>query len=256
MISVLLSLVIAQTPLQSYSAAFIEQSRRTDPQIDYTVTLPPSKTVYVLELRIHNAPNPSRLVIPNWAPGAYRLMNAGANISGFAAFTGDGGAPLSFTQDSPNSWSVNTNGATSIVVRYATGLSDTAAWHRPNNRWFLRATSGMIDGPRTFMYIDGWKLTPAHVTFRLPAGWRIATGLVPTTDSATYWAPSYDVLIDSPVLVGNFLSYTFTAAGRPHRAVVDIGGADSPAAAALVRKLKLVSQTRAGRIRSSSSLQE
>src|SRR2546430_5113099 len=92
MISVLLSLVTAQTPLQSYSAAFIEQSRRTDPQIDYTVTLPPSKTLYVLELRIHNAPNPSRLVIPNWAPGAYRLMNAGANISGFAAFTGDGGA--------------------------------------------------------------------------------------------------------------------------------------------------------------------
>src|SRR2546430_17511424 len=112
MIIAFLSLVIAQTPLQSYSAAFIEQSRRTDPQIDYTVTLPPSKTAYVLELRIHNAPNPSRLVIPNWAPGAYRLMNAGANISGFAAFTDDGrGTALSFTQDSPISWTVNTNGA-------------------------------------------------------------------------------------------------------------------------------------------------
>src|SRR2546421_8823459 len=120
MISVLLSLVIAQTPLQSYSAAFIEQSRRTDPQIDYTVTLPPSKTAYVLELRIHNAPNPSRLVIPNWAPGAYRLMNAGANISGFAAFTDDGrgggGTSHSFTQGSPISWSGDTNSATSIRV--------------------------------------------------------------------------------------------------------------------------------------------
>ena len=247
MISVLLSLVIAQTPLQSYSAGFIEQSRRTDPQIDYTVTLPPSKTVYVLELRIHNAPNPARLVIPNWAPGAYRLMNAGANISGFAAFTDDGrGEALSFTQDSPISWSVNTNGAASIVVRYATGLSDTAAWHRPNNRWFLRATSGMIDGPRTFMYLDGWKLTPAHVTLRLPAGWRVATGLVPTTDSATYWAPSYDVLIDSPILVGHFLSYTFTAAGRPHRAVVDIGGAQATAAPVFVDMLKRITETAAG----------
>src|SRR5256885_15107503 len=124
MIIAFLSLVIAQTPLQSYSAAFIEQSRRTDPQIDYTVTLPPSKTAYVLELRIHNAPNPSRLVIPNWAPRAYRLMNAGANISGFAAFTDDGrgggGTPLFFTQESPNPPGGRTTSATSITGPPAT----------------------------------------------------------------------------------------------------------------------------------------
>lgn len=215
----------AQQPLQTYADGFMQQARRTDPQLSYTVTVRGSdRTAYYVEMRIANPPNPARLVIPNWAPGAYRLMDSGQNIGAFRAFT-TAGDTLPVTRDSEISWTVDTRGATSIVVRYPAALRDPVQWHRPNNRWFLRATSGMIDGPRTFMYLDRWKLAPAHVTFRLPAGWRIGTGLVPTTDSTTYWAPSYDVLIDSPVLVGRFSTYRFTAAGVPHRAVVDLAGA-------------------------------
>jgi predicted metalloprotease with PDZ domain len=221
----LLTLLGLQQPLQGYSGAFIQQSRRTDPKADYTVTVRGAdRSAYYVEMRIANPPNPARLVIPNWAPGAYRLMDSGQNIGGFRAFT-TAGDTLPVTQDSEISFMVDTRGAPSIVVRYSAALRDPVQWHRPNNRWFLRATSGMIDGPRTFMYLDGWKLTPAQVTFRLPSGWRIGTGLVPTTDSTTYWAPSYDVLIDSPVLVGRFSTYRFTAAGVPHRAVVDLAGA-------------------------------
>jgi predicted metalloprotease with PDZ domain len=238
----------AQTPLQTYADAFIQQYRRTDPKVDYTVTVRDGdRTAYFVELRIANPPNPARLVIPNWAPGAYRLMDSGQNIAAFTAATTAGDA-LPVTQDSDISWTVDTQGATSLVVRYRAGLRDAVQWRRPNNRWFLRATSGVIDGPRTFMYLDGWKLTPAHVTFRVPAGWRIATGLVPTTDSTTYWAPSYDVLIDSPVLVGRFLSYRFTAAGVPHRAVVDLGGGaqTTRAARVFVDMLRRISETAIG----------
>ena len=219
------STAAAQQPLHTYADAIVQQSRRTDPQLSYTVTVRGSdRTAYYVEMRIANAPNPARLVIPNWAPGAYRLMDSGQNIGAVRAFTTTGDT-LPVMRDSDISWTVDTRGVTSIVVRYSAALRDPVQWHRPNNRWFLRATSGLIDGPRTFMYLDRWKLAPAHVTFRLPAGWRIGTGLVPTTDSTTYWAPSYDVLIDSPVLVGRFSTYRFTAAGVPHRAVVDLAGA-------------------------------
>ena len=244
------STAAAQTPLQTYSDAFIERYRRTDPKVAYTVTVRDGdRTAYFVELRIANPPNPARLVIPNWAPGAYRLMDSGQNIAGFTAATTAGDA-LPVTQDSEISWTVDTKGATSLVVRYRAGLRDAVQWRRPNNRWFLRATSGVIDGPRTFMYLDGWKLTPAHVTFRLPARWRIATGLVPTTDSTTYWAPSYDVLIDSPVLIGRFNSSWFTAAGVPHRAVVDLGGGGAVQGARVGRvfvdMLRRVSETAIG----------
>src|SRR6185503_15852317 len=246
MTGLVLALLVTQQPLQTYADAFIQQHRRTDPQISYTITVRAAdRSAYFVEMRIANPPSPARFVIPNWAPGAYRLMDSGQNIGTVTASSASGEV-LPVLQDSEISWTVAAPGATSIVVRYSAGLRNPAQWSRPNNRWFLRGTSGIVDGPRTYMYLDGWKLAPAHVTFHLPPGWRIATGLVPTTDSTTYWAPSYDVLIDSPVLVGHFLDYRFTAGGRPHRAVVDLGGVRPTAARAFVDMVRRVSETTIG----------
>ena len=214
------------------------------PQLSYTLTVPQDRSAYVVELRIAHPPNPSRLVIPSWAPGAYRLMDSWQNISDFVA-TGSDGEPLPVRQDSPISWVVDTKGATALTISYHTGLRDTVQWRRPNNRWYLRSASGVVDGPRTFMYLDGAKLLPAVLTFRVPPRWRVATAL-PTRDSVTYWAESYDVLIDSPVMLGSFLSYHFSAAGTLHRAVVDLGGAQAHAPSAFVDMLRRIAETGLG----------
>ena len=214
-----------QVPLRTYSDAFIQRYERTAAAVDYTVTVKQGdRSAYFVELVIENAPNPARLVIPNWAPGAYRLMDSGKYVAEVRAFAA-GGDTLPVTHDSGLSWLVDTRGAGRIAVRYRTGLGNPPRWAAADDRWFLRRTSGLIDGPRTFLYLEGATLAPSHVSFRLPAGWEVATGLVPTTDAATYWAPSYDVLIDSPILVGRFSTYRFSAGGVPHRAVVDLGGA-------------------------------
>jgi len=211
------------------------------PQLSYTLTVPTDRSAYLVELHITHPPNPSRLVIPAWAPGAYQLMNSGTNIGDFEAVT-RAADRLPVHQDSPNSWVIDTQGTQLLTVRYTAGLRDSVAWRRPNNRWFLRGTSGMVDGPRTFMYLDGFKQLPATLAFEVPPGWRIATGLTPTTsDSITFTAPNYDVLIDSPMLLGEFLSYAFRAAGTPHRAVVDLGGARAAAPAAFVNMLRRIS---------------
>jgi len=213
------------------------------PQLSYSVTVPADRSAYLVELQITRPPRRSRLVIPNWAPGAYRLMDSWQNIRDVVAVNAAGDS-LSIQQDSPISWVIDPNGAARITVRYTAGLRDRDQWRRPNNRWFLRSSSGVVDGPRTFMYLDGWKQSPALVTFQVPAGWRIATGLVPTTiDSTTYAAPNYDVLIDSPVLLGEFLTYRFGAAGTPHRAVVDLGGGRAYAPGVFVDMLQRISTT-------------
>ena len=215
----------------------------SSPQLYYSVTVPTDRSAYLVELQIMNPPRPSRLVIPNWAPGAYRLMNSWQNIRDLVAVSA-AGDPLPVHQDSPISWVIDSKGASRITIRYTAGLREPDEWRRPNNRWFLRSSSGVVDGPRTFMYVDGWKQSPARVTFQLPAGWRIATGLVPATiDGTTFAAPSYDVLIDSPALLGKFLTYRFTAAGTPHRAVVDLGGGRAYAPAVFVDMLRRISTT-------------
>jgi len=218
------------------------------PQLSYSVTVPDDRSAYLVEVQITNPPNPSRLVIPNWAPGAYRLMDSWQNIRDFVAVSAAGDR-LGVRQDSPISWVIDTRGNERITVRYTTGLRDTLQWRRPNNRWFLRASSGVVDGPRTFMYLDGWKQAPVRVTFQLPAGWRIATGLAPTTiDSTAYAAPNYDVLIDAPMLLGHFLTYHFSAGreGTPHRAVVDLGESRAYAPAVFVDMLRRISTTAIG----------
>jgi len=216
------------------------------PQLSYGVTVPRDRSAYQVELQITHPPSPSRLVIPNWAPGAYRLMDSWQNIRDVVAVTAAGDS-LAIRQDSPISWVIDPKGSGQITVRYTAGLPDAEQWRRPNNRWFLRSSSGVVDGPRTFMYLDGWKEAPAQVTYHVPAGWRVATGLVPTTaDSMTYTAPDYDVLIDSPALLGKFLTYRFGAAGTPHRAVVDLGGDRAYAPAVFVDMLQRISTTAIG----------
>ena len=213
------------------------------PQLFYSVTVPTDRSAYLVELQITNPPGRGRLVIPNWAPGAYRLMDSWQNIRDVVALS-PAGDTLPLRQDSPISWVIDPKGAARITVRYTAGLRDSEQWRRPNNRWFLRSTSGVVDGPRTFLYLDGWKQAPARVTFQVPAGWRIATGLAPTTsDSTTFAAPNYDVLIDSPVLLGRFLTYAFSAAGTPHRAVVDLGGGRAEAPGVFVDMLRRISTT-------------
>jgi predicted metalloprotease with PDZ domain len=222
------------------------RTQDSSPQLDYRVTVPADRSAYLVELQITNPPIPSRLVIPNWAPGAYRLMDSWQNIRDVVAVTA-GGDSLPIRQESPISWIIDPKGSGRISVRYTTGLRDQDQWRRPNNRWFLRSSSGMVDGPRTFMYLDGWKQAPAQVTFQVPQGWRVATGLVPTTvDSMTYAAASYDILIDSPVLLGKFLTYRFSAAGTPHRAVVDLDGARAEAPAVFKDMLQRISTTAIG----------
>jgi predicted metalloprotease with PDZ domain len=218
----------------------------SSPHLTYRVTVPADRSAYLVELQITNPPSPSRLVIPNWAPGAYRLMDSWQNIRDVVAINATGDS-LPIRHDSPISWVIDPKGAARITVRYTAGLRDSDQWRRPNNRWFLRSSSGVVDGPRTFMYLDGWKQSPARITFQVPAGWRVATGLAPTTvDSTTYAAPNYDVLIDSPVLLGRFLTYRFNAAGTPHRAVVDLGGGRAYAPGIFVDMLQRISTTAIG----------
>lgn len=115
-------------------------------------------------------------------------------------------------------WRVAAPGGTS-VIRYRLRLPPPEGQFRSSWVPFLAPTGGLVGGPQSFMYIVGATLAPSYVTFDLPLGWAIATGLPPTVAPETFFAPSVDVLLDSPVLVGRFRSWRFAVDGVPHRVV-------------------------------------
>lgn len=159
------------------------------------------------------------LSVAAWAPGSYRLMNAADGIKDVAA-TDETGAAREVSHDGALTWRVKSAGAASLRVTWRfTKL--TAA---KDNRSFMAKTSALLDGPRNYLYWRDRKDLPAHVSFKVPDGWTVATGLTPTFDPATFVAKDADFLLDCPVLMGVLEERRFVVRGVPHRVVVDFGG--------------------------------
>jgi len=190
---------------------------------------------YDVMIRIRNARDTFRLALaahPEYDDRYFRYVEQ-LRVAAPA-----GAAAASIVREDSALWRVVAPGGT-VDVRYRLQLP---VQDRPiRSSWvpFLAPQGGLVGGPHSFMYIVGATLVPSYVTFDLPRGWDIATGLTPTIDPNTFFAPSADVLIDSPALVGHFSSWRFAEGGVPHRVVywplADARGFDT---LALVRGLE------------------
>jgi predicted metalloprotease with PDZ domain len=89
-----------------------------------------------------------------------------------------------------------------------------AAW-KP----FLSSTGGLIGDLHSFMYVVGATQTPAQVTLDLPGGWAVASGLDSTKDPKTFAASTVELLLDSPIIVGQFSNWDFAVNGVQHHVV-------------------------------------
>jgi predicted metalloprotease with PDZ domain len=157
-----------------------------------------------------------RLSVAAWAPGSYRLMNAFQNVQGVRAVD-EGGAPRDVRRDGDLTWVVEARGAERLRVEWRFENPGKSV----NNRTYLTATAGLLDGPRNYLYWRDHKHLPAHVRFKLPEGWKIATGLTATFDPTVFVAADADWLLDCPVLVGKIETWTFDVGGVPHRVALD-----------------------------------
>ena len=104
-----------------------------------------------------------------------------------------------------------------FTLRYRLELPVEEQRFRPGWQPFLAPTGGLVGGIHSFMYVVGETLVPSHVTLDIPTGWSVATGLAPTSDPRTFYAPSAAVLLESPMLVGRLRDWRFSVDGVPHR---------------------------------------
>jgi predicted metalloprotease with PDZ domain len=88
--------------------------------------------------------------------------------------------------------------------------------HRFAHQPFLSSRGGLLGDIHSFFYLVGETQIPASVTFELPAGWQIVTGLEKTIDPNTFRAASAKILMDCPVLAGYLHQWSFIVKGIPH----------------------------------------
>lgn len=206
--------VAAQHPLRHAVDAVELRYALAQPVLQYILRVDAADlSGFAVELRIRNAPDTFRLAMaahPEYDDKYWRFLEAPAVESP--------GAAAQIARVDSSVWRVSAPGG-EATVRYRLRLPAQSDPRRSAWRPFLAPTGGLIGGPHSFLYVVGATLAPAHVTLELPAGWEAATGLEPTSDPHTFFAPSADVLVDSPILVGKFRTWGWAVDGVPHRLV-------------------------------------
>jgi len=185
----------------------------SQPVVGYTLTVTPGDVAgFNVEMRIRNAPDTFRLAMMTHPEYDDRFWRYVENLT----VTAPSGRATIVRQDS-SLWRVAAKGE--VVVRYRIHLPPAEEGQRGAWRPFITPTGALVGGPHSFMYIVGSEQVPAHVKVEVPDAWSIATGLEPTSDPSVFFAPTADILVDSPILLGKLRSWSFLTDGVPHHVV-------------------------------------
>ncbi len=158
------------------------------------------------------------LFMPVWTPGSYLVREYARSIIELTA-TSANGAALATEKSAKNRWSITTQGADRVRVRYR--LFGREVTVRGN---WIESDFAMLNGAPTFVTVADNYQRPYSVRLELPANWRGSyTPLAPGAAPHTYTAPDFDTLVDSPILAGSPQVDSFEVDGVPHT-LVTLGG--------------------------------
>jgi predicted metalloprotease with PDZ domain len=188
--------------------------------LEYVVSMERAKTNYFdVSLKVnlgHPTNGPIRLMMPVWTPGHYVVEDFPRNVLDVKAkkhSPEDDWHDASVEKESKNVWRVGWQDSTdSILVEYSVHAFD---YH--DSRSYLDPIHVIINGAGVFIYPVGMEKSPASLKLVPYPGWeKVATGL----ERVSKWefvAPDVDVLIDSPVEVGNQEIRSFQVGNVEHQ---------------------------------------
>lgn len=152
--------------------------------------------------------------MPVWSPGYYQRLDFAKNVEGFKAFDEEGNE-LNWKKAADNDWRVFSRNKATIKLSY-----DVKTVRPFVATPYLDETRGYIVPAGVFFHIDKKINHPVQLKV-IPANqWaRVATGLDSVAGKKfTYTAPDFDILYDSPLLIGNLEELpSFTVRGVTHR---------------------------------------
>lgn len=182
----------------------------------FTVSMPdPAEQVYQVVFRCDGLKGTSHdFTMPVWSPGYYGTFDYAGNVRDFRAEDGTGN-PLPWKKTTDNTWTVRSDQADTIVLHYGVKAATpfVAQSYLDENRAYILAT-GLC------LFLDDQIRHPVTIEIIPNPQWStIATGLDPVSKDTphTYYAPDFDILYDSPILMGNLEWLPpFEIQGVPH----------------------------------------
>lgn len=130
--------------------------------------------------------------LPAWRPGRYELGNFAKNVRNFKVLGADQ-KKLTFHKTTKDSWSVDTEGETSITVVYNYFANELNA-----GSTFMDASQLYVNPVNCCVFTEETFGLPVEVTLDIPENWKVATSL--ESKDGTWIAENTEELLDSPFI--------------------------------------------------------
>ncbi len=149
--------------------------------------------------------------MPVWAPGSYLIREFAKSVEDVKATAG--GKDIEVKKINKNTWRVFNKKKTDVKITYK-----VYAFELSVRTSFIDMSHAYLNGTSVFMYVDNKIGVGGELTIKPYKDWKeISTGM-PIVDG-NKWKRSfenYDILVDSPIEIGNQEIFTFDAAGVKH----------------------------------------
>lgn len=189
---------------------------QTQDPVRFSVTMAnPGNHTFHVAMEYKTGPHETSILkMPAWSPGYYQIMDFADGVANFVA-KDEEGKTLEFKKKGKNAWHIEKGKAKVVKVEYEVITSREFV-----GTSFLDAEHGYIIPASVCLYPENEIKRPAEIAIKPIDNWKnVATGLdlIPGKDF-TYIATDFDILYDSPILIGNLEELpAFEVKGIPHR---------------------------------------
>jgi predicted metalloprotease with PDZ domain len=180
------------------------------PTVEYFVSFPEPHTHYAeVQMKVSGYAQPYvDFKLPVWTPGSYLIREFAKNVEGFSAKSDK--QNLRYEKISKNTWRVYSENANTITVSYR-----VYAFEASVRTSLIDDSHAFLVGSNVFMFVPALTRQPLTVSIKPFSAWKeISTGMEAVgKDKFILQAPDYDILVDSPIEVGNHKILIFNADG-------------------------------------------
>lgn len=177
--------------------------------VHYAVTFPKPETHYArVEMSIDKPSGTfTDFVMPVWTPGSYKVREFARNVEQFTSAAGE-----KVSKINKNTWRVtHKKGVSQITISYL-----VYAFEYTVRTSYIDQYQAFLHGVSVFMYADNYQNLPCYLTIKSPDNWKKVTVALPKDATGVISAGNYDLLVDSPIALGNHETAEFTVAGVKH----------------------------------------
>ncbi|MFN8428702.1 MAG: PDZ domain-containing protein [Spirosomataceae bacterium] len=205
-------LLLTSAVFSSCSATKLNTSKMKDYPVSYELSMPePSSHYFEVKITATVPENVGFLdfKMPVWTPGSYLIREYAKNVEGFEAF--QAGGKIESYKISKNTWRVKTTGNEKVEVKYKVYSYELSVRNA-----HLDDTHGYANGAAVFMFVPQYINSATSLKIIPHESFKKVSVALPAIGKNTFEVENFDLLVDSPIEIGNQDILEFEAMGVKH----------------------------------------